>query len=344
MQKPNVIESVAELDEVISRPTAGVIELMKNLDGDLLIIGVSGKMGPSLAMLAQRAAAAAGCTKKIIGVARFSDKAARETLTANGIETIAGDLLDATAIAKLPEVENVVFMAGTKFGSAGNEALTWAINTHVIGLVAQKFRDAKIVALSTGNVYPLTPVFSGGCRETDPLGPIGEYAQSALGRERLLEYFSRANRTKSVIVRLNYAIDLRYGTLLDIAQRVFNRQTIDLAMGHMNVIWQGDANAMILRCFALADSPPAILNVTGPELVSIRKLALDFGAFFGIEPVFANTESGTALLSDASRCHALFGYPTVTLRQMVEWVGHWVKIGGPTLEKPTHFETRDGRF
>jgi nucleoside-diphosphate-sugar epimerase len=218
------------------------------------------------------------------------------------------------------------------------------MNTFLPGMVAQKFKASRIALFSTGNVYPLTPVKLGGCAENDPVNPIGEYAQSALGRERIFEYFSRELNIPGVIIRLNYAIDLRYGILLDVAQKVFARQPIDLTMGHVNVIWQGDANAVVLRAFEIAETPPAILNVTGPETVSIRQLAKKFGEILQAEPVLENTEAESALLSNASRCHRLFGYPAVTLQQMIEWVAHWVKIGGPTLAKPTHYETRDGKF
>ncbi len=343
-QLPSSIKSVAELDEVLSRPSDAVIEAVKKLDGDLMLLGAGGKMGPSLAELAQRAVTAAGIKKKIIAVSRFSNQIERERLESAGIETISCNLLTADEMQKLPEIENVIYMAGMKFGATGKAAETWAMNTFLPGLVAQKFKASRIALFSTGNVYPLTPVKLGGCIENDPVNPIGEYAQSALGRERIFEYFSRELNMPGVIIRLNYAIDLRYGILLDVAQKVFKRTPVDLTMGHVNVIWQGDANTVVLRAFEIAETPPAILNVTGPETVSIRQLAKKFGEILQVEPVFENTESEAALLSNAGRCHQLFGYPAVTLQQMIEWVAYWVKIGGSTLAKPTHYETRDGRF
>jgi nucleoside-diphosphate-sugar epimerase len=344
MQLPISINNVVELEEILSRPCEPVIETIKQLSGDLMVLGAGGKMGPSLAELAKRAATAAGAPKKIIAVSRFSNQIERQRLESSGIETIVCNLLDADELQKLPEVENLIYMVGMKFGTTGKAAETWAINTYLPGMIAQKFGNSRIVFFSTGNVYPLTPVKWGGCTETDPTNPLGEYAQSALGRERIFEYFSRELKIPGAIIRLNYAIDLRYGILLDVAQKVFQRQPIDLTMGHANVIWQGDANAAVLRTFGICATPPAILNVTGPETVLIRQLAKKFGEIFQVEPIFENIEADTALLSNASRCHRLFGYPNVSLLQMIEWVAHWVRISGPTLAKPTHYETRDGRF
>jgi dTDP-4-dehydrorhamnose reductase len=344
MNLPDLIQNLAELNEVLSWPTGDVVDAIKKLDGDLMLLGAGGKMGPSLAELAKRAVLAAGVNKKIIAVSRFSNQAERQRLQSIGIETISCNLLDANELQNLPEVENVIYMAGMKFGATGKAAETWAVNAYLPGMVAQKFKSSRIALFSTGNVYPLTPVQLGGCTEDDPVNPIGEYAQSALGRERIFEYFSRELNIPGVVIRLNYAIDLRYGILLDVAQKVFQRQPLDLTMGHVNVIWQGEANAVVLRAFGLCEMPPAILNVTGPETVSIRQLAKKFGEIFQTEPLFEHTEAETALLSNASRCHRLFGYPAVSLPQMIEWVAHWVKISGPTLAKPTRYETRDGKF
>ncbi|MGH7601536.1 MAG: NAD-dependent epimerase/dehydratase family protein [bacterium] len=343
-QLPSSIKSVTELDDVLSRPSDAVIEAVKKLDGDIMLLGAGGKMGPSLAELAKRAITASGAKKKIVAVSRFSNQIERQRLESVGIETISSNLLAADELQKLPEIENVIYMAGMKFGTTGKAAETWAMNTFLPGMVAQKFKASRIMLFSTGNVYPLTPVKLGGCTENDPVNPTGEYAQSALGRERIFEYFSRELKIRGAIIRLNYAIDLRYGIFLDVAQKVFARQPIDLTMGHVNVIWQGDANAVVLRALEIAETPPAILNVTGPETVSIRQLAKKFGEIMQVEPIFENDEAETALLSNASRCHQLFGYPAVTLQQMIEWVAHWVKIGESTLAKPTHYETRDGRF
>jgi nucleoside-diphosphate-sugar epimerase len=317
---------------------------MAALPGDIMILGVAGKMGPSLARLARRACDRAVVKKRIIGVARFSNPAAREFLEESGIETITADLLDREALAALPEVENIISMTARKFGSTGSEHLTWAMNVFQPGTAAERFAGSRIVVFSSGNIYPLMPVLGGGATESTPPAPVGEYGQSALGRERIFQYFSVRNSTPVTILRLNYAIDLRYGVLLDIGQKVFERRPVDLTMGHANVIWQGDANSVCLRSFALCQSPPAILNLTGPETVSIRWLARRFAERFGIEPSFTGTESDTALLNNAARCHRLFGYPRVTVEQMIEWVADWIGLGGATLNKPTHFETRDGRF
>lgn len=338
------IKNVDQLEDVMTTPSPALIETLVQTPGDILILGVSGKMGPTLARLAKRAITQAGAKKRVIGVARFSNAAAREELHKSGIETIACDLLNPRDIQQLPDVENIMYMIGMKFGSTGREAETWAINAYIPAVVTQKFKNSRIVLFSTGNVYPLTPVKLGGSKESDATGPIGEYAQSALARERIFEYFCRAQQTPGVILRLNYAIDLRYGVLLDVAQKVFHGQTIDLSMGHANVIWQGDANAMALRCFGLTQTPPLVLNLTGPETVSIRRLAESFGALLDKSPKLTGEESETALLSNAGRCFELLGYPTITLEQMIQWVAHWVKISGPTLAKPTHFETRTGKF
>jgi nucleoside-diphosphate-sugar epimerase len=245
---------------------------------------------------------------------------------------------------RLPDAENVIFMAGRKFGSTGAESLTWAMNAHLPALVAERFRHARIVAFSSGNIYPLVPVSSGGSTEDSPTGPIGEYAESVLARERLFEHFSERHSTRVALLRLNYALDLRYGVLLDIGTKVYGRIPVDLRMGAANVIWQGDANSVCLRSFPLCQSPPYVLNVTGPETMSVRYAATQFGERFGIEPLFEGTESPSALLNNAGRCHKLFGYPSVSLLQLLDWTAHWIRIGGPTLNKPTHFETRDGQF
>ena len=244
----------------------------------------------------------------------------------------------------LPFAANIIHMAARKFGSTGNEHLTWAMNTLLPGLVCEQFRNARIVAFSTGNVYPLTPVTLGGPVETSPVGPVGEYAQSALGRERIFQYYSDRYDIPVTLLRLNYAVELRYGVVLDIGRRVFERQPVDVTMGHVNVIWQGDANSIALRSFELAQAPPVVLNVTGAETISVRWLAQRFVDRFGIEPVYEGSESESALLNNAARCHALFGCPAVTVEQMIEWTADWIGCGGATWDKPTHFEVRDGRF
>ena len=342
--KPNCIETEAQLEDIMSTPTPEVVEAMAELEGDLLILGVGGKMGPTLAKLAKRAIEVSGVDRTVIGVSRFSASGLQATLNEAGIETIPCDLLNEAELQKLPDIPNVVFMAGRKFGARGNEGLTWAMNTYMPGRVAEKYRDSRMVVFSTGNVYPLTPVGDGGATEAHPVNPIGEYAQSCLGRERVFEFFSNRYGTPVAIIRLNYAIDLRYGILLDVAEKVWTAEPVNVTMGNVNVIWQGDANAIVLRGFATCQSPPTILNLTGPETVSIRGLAVRFGELFEKEPIFEGESAETALLSNAARCHQCFGYPQIPLEQMIQWVAHWVRIGGETLDKPTKFEVRDGRF
>jgi nucleoside-diphosphate-sugar epimerase len=339
------IKAESELEELLSRPDEKTASAMAAMDGDLLILGAGGKMGPSLARLARRAIVHAGIKKKVFAVARFTNDHLPSELAAQGIETIACDLLDRSSLAKLPDIPNVIFMAARKFGTSGEEHLTWAMNTYLPGLVAERYRNARIVAFSTGNVYPLRALAEGGALETTPVGPVGEYAQSALGRERMFEYGSMRWGTQVVILRLNYAVELRYGVLVDIGKAVFERRPIDLGMPRVNVIWQRDANSWCLQSFAHCQSPPLVLNITGPEELSVRELALEFGKHFGIEPTFVSvTEGSSALLSNVSKARGLFGSPTVRPQEMVEWIASWIRDGGAMLNKPTHFQTRDGKF
>jgi NAD-dependent epimerase/dehydratase family protein len=339
------IKTESELEELLSRPDETTASAMAALDGDLLILGAGGKMGPSLARLARRAIDLAGVKKRVIAVARFTDDKLPAAFAAHGIETIACDLLDRRSLDKLPDIPNVVFMAARKFGTSGEEHLTWAMNTYLPGLVAERYRNSRIVSFSTGNVYPLRSLTDGGALETTPVGPVGEYAQSALGRERMFEYGSMRWRTPVVILRLNYAVELRYGVLVDIGRAVFERRPIDLCMPRVNVIWQRDANAWCLRSFAHCQSPPLVLNITGPETLSVRELALEFGQHFGIEPTFvSSTEGSSALLSNVNKARGLFGIPTVRPKEMIEWIANWIRDGGAVLNKPTHFQTRDGKF
>ena len=330
-----------ELEELLSRPNDGDVSAMHGLAGDLLILGVAGKMGPSLALRAKRAAAP---NQRVIGVSRFSSASNRRLLEAAGIETIAADLLDDEALARLPDVPNVIHMAARKFGSTGDESPTWAMNAYLPARVAERFRSSRIVAFSSGNVYPLSPITQGGSTESSPLEPVGEYAMSAVARERLLTYMSKTHGTPMAILRLNYAVETRYGVLLDIGTRVFERKPIDLGMGCANVIWQGDANSICLRSFAHCSSPPFILNLTGPETLSVRWIATRFGQILGVEPVFEGEERSTALLNNAARSFRLFGYPTVSVDEIIEWTAQWIGSGARTLGKPTHFEARDGKF
>lgn len=341
---PPHITSEEQLEEILSAPSSAAIAALKQLEGDLLILGVGGKMGPTLARMAARALQTLDSPHHVIGVARFSQANLRAKLEAWGIETIRCDLLNRAELAKLPESRDIIFMVGQKFGTTGNPAQTWAMNVYLPALVAERFGQARIVAFSTGNIYPLTPVIYGGSQESDPPQPAGEYANTCLGRERMFQYFSQTGGLRCAIMRLNYAIDLRYGVLLDIAQKVAAGQPVDLSMGATNVIWQGDANAQALALLAHCAVPPFILNVTGPETVSTRRLAERFGQLFDRPPTFSGQEAPTALLNNAAQAQRLFGYPRVSLEQMIAWTAAWVKAGRPTLAKPTHFETRDGRF
>ena len=338
------IQSEAELEDRLSQPTPAVISAMRDLEGDLMILGVGGKMGPSLARLAQRACREAAISKRIIAVARFTNENLAAQLEYEGIQTIRCDLLDTSALQNLPDISNIIFMAARKFGTTGTEYLTWAMNTYLPALIAERFRSSHIVAFSTGNVYPLQAVNQGGATELTPVAPAGEYAQSALGRERMFEYASHRWGTPVTILRLNYAIDLRYGVLLDIASAVYEGRPVNLCMGLANVIWQGDANAACLRSFAYCQSPPTVLNITGPETLSVRHLAQEFGRRFQREPIWDGEEASTALLSNATKSHQFFGYPSVTVQELIDWTAHWVAVGAPTLNKPTHFAVRDGKF
>lgn len=338
------IATVEELEERLSRPTDLDVKTMADLEGDLLILGAGGKMGPSLAHRARRAADQAKVEKRIIAVSRFGDDALRQQLENQRIETISLDLLEPRALAKLPDAPHVIFMAARKFGTTGSAHLTWAMNTFLPGLVAERFRSSRIVAFSTGNVYPLRRVGEGGATESTPVNPQGEYAQSALGRERMFEYGSNQWGTRVAILRLNYAVELRYGALVDIAQAVFEQRPIDLRTGLVNVIWQGDANSICLRCFAHCTSPPFIVNVTGPEVLSVRQIAEEFGKKFCTQPTFDFQESDTALLSNAAKSHQLFGCPSVQVSEMIDWIADWVSNRRTMLNKPTHFSSRDGKF
>ncbi|KOP71942.1 epimerase [Bacillus sp. FJAT-21945] len=338
------MQNVQQLEELMTKPSKGLIEDIRKLEGDILIVGVGGKMGPTLAKKAKRAIDKAGIDKKVVGVSRFSSGNLKEELEEAGIETITADLMDEEQLAALPKLPNVIYMAGNKFGTAGNEHYTWAMNTYLPGRIAEHFSGSRIVAFSTGNVYPLVPVNKGGCDESHPVGPVGEYGQSSLGRERVLTYFSYRDQTPLTIFRLNYAIDMRYGVLLEIAKAVYHSTSIDLSMGHVNVIWQGDANEYAIRSLSIASSPPTLLNVTGPETLPVRWIAKQFGKRFGKEPVFNGQEQETALLNNAGKAHQLFGYPSVSIHEMLDWTANWVMNNGETINKPTHFQERKGQY
>lgn len=340
----NDMKTIAELEAFMTVPSEALMNDLAKLDGDILILGIGGKMGPTLAKMTKRAIDQAGLNKRVIGVSRFSNGNLREELESAGVETIAADLLNEDDLHALPQVKNIIYMAGNKFGTVGNEHFTWAMNTYLPGRLAEKFKNARIVAFSTGNVYPLTNVVSNNCSEDTPVSPVGEYAQSCLGRERVLTYFSQKNETPMLLFRLNYAIDLRYGVLLEIAKQVYEGGSIDLTMGNVNVIWQGDANEYALRALLHTDITPQILNITGPETISVRWLAEAFGKHFNKEVNFINEESPKALLNNASAAHKLFGYPKISLEQMIDMTAAWVKLNGETHDKPTHFQERKGSF
>jgi nucleoside-diphosphate-sugar epimerase len=341
---PETIPDEGALDDLLTEPTDEVTQALATAGGDVIVLGVGGKMGPTLARLARRAMDSGGLPGRVIGVSRFSEPQLAQQLRGCGVETIVCDLLEDGALDQLPDADNVIFLAGRKFGSTGAEELTWAMNTLLPAQVARRYRRSRLVVFSTGNVYPLTPVAFGGATEEHAVGPVGEYAQSCLGRERAFAYCSGKYGTPVTIIRLNYAIDLRYGILLDVAGRVWRREPVDVTMGNVNVIWQGDVNGTALRCLPLCASPPLVLNLTGPETVSVRWLAQRFGDLLGRTPEIVGAEAPTALLSNAAHAHALFGYPRVSLEAMIRWVAHWVESGGRELGKPTHFERRDGTF
>ena len=333
-----------ELDLLLSEPSADALAALDKLDSNLVVLGVSGKMGPSLARMAVRALDELNSPHRVYGVARFSQPGTRERLEEWGVRTITCDLLDRTQLASLPDSNSVIYMAGQKFGTTGNQHMTWGINTYLPALVCERYLNARIVAFSTGNVYPLVPVVAGGPLESDPLDPVGEYAMSCLGRERIFDYFSRRHGLRCAIVRLNYAVEMRYGVLVDIARQVHAEQPVTLDMGAANVIWQGDANAQAIALLDHCAAPPFVLNVTGPETVSVRRVAQALGGMFGKEVRFSGEEAPTALLNNAAKSAEMFGYPRVSLHQMLQWIADWVQNDGASLDKPTHFETRDGSF
>jgi nucleoside-diphosphate-sugar epimerase len=337
------MQTVAQLEDSLSEPTDALIATLAHLDGDLLILGAGGKMGPTFARLARRAFDAASNRARVIAVSRFDNKKLAHDLTSHGIEIVRGDLFDTAFIHTIPHIENILYLVGMKFGTAADSARTWASNTFLAGLVADRFRDSRIVALSTGNVYGLVSVDCPS-RETDALRPDGEYAMSALGRERVFEHFSRQHGTPTALIRLNYATELRYGVLVDLAQKVFRRKPISLAMGYFNTIWQRDACDMILRSFAHAASPPCVFNITGRERLSVRSICQRLGELLNRTPKFIDTESNTALLSDARVAYKLLCLPQTSLDEMLRWTANWIEHGSETLNKPTHFEVRDGKF
>ncbi|MEA2839003.1 MAG: hypothetical protein QOF41_333 [Methylobacteriaceae bacterium] len=337
---PERIADVAALEDLLCRPTQVLIDELKALDGDIMVLGVGGKMGPTVAGIAKNATP----HKRVIGVARFSEAGLQQSLEARGIDTIPCDLMKEDELAALPQIKNIVFMAGRKFGAEGDLALTWAMNAHVPALVAQAFPHSRIVAFSTGCVYPFVSVSGGGASEEVPPDPPGEYAQSCVGRERMFEHFSKKLGTPGKLYRLNYAIDMRYGVLHDIARKIVARQPVDVTMGYVNVIWQGDAAAQALRCLPRCTVPTSPINVSGQEILAVRTLARTIGAQLGIEPIVTGTENATAWITDTSEAMRLLGEPVVGIEHMVAWTADWVARDQPSLDRPTKFEVRDGRY
>lgn len=333
-----------ELYLELLRPSDKLVSDMGELEGDVLVLGAGGKMGPALLKLAKEAVDRGGARKRIIGVSRFSESGLAKELLQLGIETRIADLLSDDELRSLPDAANILYLAGTKFGTTGNEPRTWAMNSYLPGRVAERYKTSRIVVFSTGNVYPLVDIHSGGASEQTQPQPMGEYAQSCLGRERVLQYFSQQNGTPMFIYRLNYANDVMYGVLLEIGKAVKEGRPVDLRMGYVNVIWQGDANEIALRALKFCTVPPRIVNVTGNETTSVRWLAEEFGKQFGLEPRLVNEEQDTALLSNASASAHLFGNPHVSINRMISLIASWIKEGGRTLGKPTHFQERGGKF
>jgi hypothetical protein len=341
---PDAPSTEPELDDLLARPDRGLIEFIRTVRSPLLILGAGGKMGPSLAWLARRAADAAGHALDIIAVSRFTSPDTRTWLEQRGIQTCAADALDPAAVASLPDAPDIIYLLGLKFGTRRKPADTWATNTLGPARVCERFPRARIVALSTGNVYPLTDIRGGGSREEDPLTPLGEYANAAVGRERIFEFFAARNQTPIALLRLYYAIDLRYGVLVDIGRKVAAREPIRLANGYFNCIWQGDANHRILRALGLAAAVPTAWNLCRPEVFSVRETATRFGKLLANEPRFEGVESDSAFLANATQLCRTLGEPPVTADQMIHWIAHWIRAGGRDLGKPTHFEVRDGVY
>lgn len=333
-----------KLDELLSQPSDALTEDIKKIDGDIMVLGAGGKMGPTLCTLVKNAIRRAGIDKRVIAVSRFTDPIAAELLHKNGVETISCDLLDTDKLRALPDVKNIIYMAGRKFGTDGAEWQTWAMNATLPAFVAEKFKGANFVVFSSGNIYPIVPLSSGGCTEADRVGPIGEYAMSCLARERAFEYAAHQYGSKVFIYRLNFAVDLRYGVLYDMARKILDGTPIDITTPALNCIWQGSANEIAIRGLLHAQSPAKIMNVTGPEIVSIRKAAKELAGYLGKEAIFEGNAGTDAYLNDASEAMETFGYPAVSIKTLIRWQAEWILDGGRALGKPTHFEERKGSY
>lgn len=338
------MKTIQELENKLAVPSEALVKAMAELDGDIMLLGVGGKMGPSLARLAMNAIKAAGVEKKVIGASRFSSGGLKEELEADGVETIAVDLLNDAELQALPDVKNVIYLAGNKFGTTGKEHFTWAMNAYLPGRVAEKYKNSRIVVFSTGNVYPFSKVAGGGATEEVAPDAIGEYGQSCLGRERVFTHFAHKYNIPMAIYRLNYAIDLRYGVLLEIARAVKEGREIDVTMGHANCIWQGDANEWAILSLLECSSPPNIFNISGPETISLRWAANEFAKRMNTEANIVGVEAENALISNCAKAFKTFGYPKVSLLEMIDWIAEWVNQGGETWNKPTHFQEREGKY
>ena len=336
--------TVEELEVRLSQPSERAVEVVRELDGHLMVLGVGGKMGPTLARMAVRAGEQAGRAWRVIGVSRFSDRSLPERLASWGVEPLTCDLLDAAAVADLPDVPNVIFMSGMKFGASRNPSLTWALNCYSPALVCRKFSASRIVAFSSGNVYGMVPATSSGSRETDPPEPVGEYSMTVLGRERIFEYFCQQQQTPTALLRLNYATEMRYGVLVDIGRQVWAGQPVDISIPAVNVIWQAEANAMALAALARTEVPARVINVAGPEIVSVRQIAERFGELFERPVRFAGKETRHAYLNDGRHGQECLGAIRVSVDQMIRWTADWVARGGASLDKPTHFQVTDGTY
>lgn len=337
-------DSESDLLDLLTQPSEALIEFIATVDGPLVVLGAGGKMGPTLCVRAQRAARAASSSVQVIAVSRFSDKQLQAWLESEGVKTIACDLMDREMLKHLPDAQHVIYLVGMKFGTQDNPALTWAVNALIPDYICDRYREAQLVALSTGNVYPMTSIHEGGSIESDALIPLGEYANACVARERIFEYKTQQYDLAVVSVRLNYAIDLRYGILVDLAQKILAGNPVDLTMGYFNCIWQGDANDMILRTLPLATSPASALNLTGKEILSVRETALKLGQLMGKPVTFTGKESTTALLNNSTKAHQLLNQPLISIDQMLQWTATWVQSGNPLLNKPTHFQVRDGKY